>query len=371
MNRGGIPSAAMMLPIVKKFESYPRPVYAVLAVIVTLLVGYVDCITGNDISVSVFYLLGVMIAVWYVGRGFGIFVSFLSVAATVTANYVAGGDFSHPFVPIWNAVVLLAFFLVSAWLLTNLRSMNLNLEKQVHQRTKALTEEMAGRERLERELLEISEREQRRIGQDLHDSLCQHLTGATLAARVLEEKLTELRLPLATDAGKTVELVEQSIDLSRRLARGLSPVEMTADGLMLALEEYAATTSDLFKVNCHFECDSPVLIHHALTAGHLYRIAQEAVGNALKHGRATNIVIRLEATERGTLLSIKDNGTGLPPELPDTRGMGLRIMAHRSAMIGGKFSAGRDSSGGTLVTCELLTEPILAKSLSETDHGKN
>jgi signal transduction histidine kinase len=136
---------------------------------------------------------------------------------------------------------------------------------------------------------------------------------------------------------------------------------MTADGLMLALEEYAATTSELFKVSCRFECDSPVLIHEATTAVHLYRVAQEAVGNALKHGRAAHIVIRLEATEQSTVLSIKDDGSGLPRVLPKSDGMGLRIMAHRSAMIGARFKAAREESGGTLVICELFAEPALKK----------
>ncbi len=354
-----------MLNTFKNLEHRPRMISAILALLIVLSVGFVDYITGFDVSVSVFYLLGVMVAVWYVGRGFGFFVSLLSVAVSMVADIANGAHFVNPFVPIWNTVVLLAFYLVVAWILANLRSLNRNLENQVQQRTNALTEEIVERERLERELLEISEREQRRIGQDLHDSLCQHLTGATLAAQVLEEKLTALKVPAAADAGKMVELVEQGIDLSRRLARGLSPVEMTADGLMLALEEYAATTSELFKVSCRFECDSPVLIHDAHTAGHLYRIAQEAVGNALKHGRAAHIVIHLEATEPSTVLSIKDDGAGLPQVLPKSDGMGLRIMAHRSAMIGGRFKAGRDEAGGTLVTCELFTEPTLLK----TRHG--
>jgi signal transduction histidine kinase len=126
---------------------------------------------------------------------------------------------------------------------------------------------------------------------------------------------------------------------------------------MLALEEYAATTSDLFKVACRFECDSPVLIHDPATAGHLYRIAQEAVGNAIKHGKARNIFIRLDASEEATALSVKDDGVGLPEPLPKNRGIGLRIMAHRSAMFGGIFNARREESGGTLVTCELHAEP--------------
>ena len=345
-----------MLHIVKKLEHSPRAVSIVVALVINAVVGLVDYATGYDISVSVFYLLGLAVAVWYVGLGFGVVVSVLSVVTGVVADLASGAHFSNPLIPIWNAIVLLTFYLVVAWILAHLRSLNRSLESQVRNRTNALTEEMIERERLERELLEISEREQRRIGQDLHDSLCQHLTGTTLAAQVLEEKLTALKLPVAADAGKMVELVEQGIDLSRKLARGLSPVEMTADGLMLALEEYAAATSELFKVNCRFECDSPVLIHNATTAGHLYRIAQEAVGNAMKHGRAGNILIRLEAVEASTVLSIKDDGTGLPPGLSKSRGMGLRIMAHRSAMIGGAFHARRDESGGTLVTCELFAE---------------
>jgi signal transduction histidine kinase len=224
-----------------------------------------------------------------------------------------------------------------------------------------LKEEIAERERLERELLEISEREQRRIGQDLHDSLCQHLTGATLAGQVLEEKLAALNLPIVADANKMVGLVEEGIDLARKLAKGLYPVEMEADGLMLALEEYAATSTKLFKVSCRFECDLPVLIHDPATAGHLYRIAQEAVGNAIKHGEAKNILIRLDASEESTVLSVKDDGGGLPQPLPENRGMGLRIMAFRSSMIGGTFNARRDETGGTLVTCELRAKPNSGK----------
>ena len=175
-----------------------------------------------------------------------------------------------------------------------------------------------------------------------------------LAGQVLEEKLAALNVPLAADAKKVVELIGEGISLSRRLAKGLYPVEMEADGLMLALEEYAATTSELFKVACRFECDSPVLIHDPATAGHLYRIAQEAVGNAIKHGRAKNILIRLDASEESTVLSIKDDGVGLPEALPKKRGMGLRIMAHRAAMIGGTFStrAGKQPAAHwSLVNC--------------------
>lgn len=345
-----------MLIFVKQLENRSRFTLIALAFVIIAAIGWVDYLTGHELSFSVFYLFGVALAAWFVGKEFGSLISVLSVGVWVIGDFASGAHFSNWVVPIWNAVVLLTFYLVVVWLLANLRSLYRNLEGQVRQRTLALTEEIAERERLERELLEISERVQRRIGQDIHDSLCQHLTGATLAGQVLEEKLAALNLPAAADAGKMVELVEQSIALSRKLAKGLYPVEMEADGLMLALEEYAATAGELFKVVCRFECDSPVLIHDPATAGHLYRIAQEAVGNAIKHGRARNILIRLDASEDGPRLSIKDDGLGLPAAAPKNRGMGLRIMAHRSAMIGGVFNARRDETGGTLVTCEMRAE---------------
>lgn len=345
-----------MLQFVKQLENRSRSALVAIAFLIIAVIGLVDYLTGHEISFSVFYLLGVALAVWFVGQRFGALVSVLSVGVWVIGDFASGARFSSPVIPIWNAVVLLTFYLVIVWLLANLRSLYRNLEVQVRQRTSALTEEIAERERLERELLEISEREQRRIGQDLHDSLCQHLTGAMLAGQVLEEKLTALNLSEAAAANKVVELVAEGINLSRRLAKGLYPVEIEADGLMLALEEYAATSSELFKVTCRFECDSPVLIHDTATAGHLYRIAQEAVGNAIKHGKARNILIRLDANEESTVLLIKDDGVGLPEPLPKNRGMGLRIMAHRSAMIGGKFNSHRDKTGGTMVTCELHAE---------------
>jgi signal transduction histidine kinase len=357
MKRKREAAESYMLRFVKPLKHRSRIVLITIAFLIVAAIGLVDYLTGHEISLSVFYLLGVALAVWFVGKGFGALVSVLSVAVGVIGDIASGARFSSPLIPIWNAVILLTFYLVVVWLLARLRSFHHNLEGQVRQRTNALIEEMAERERLERELLEISEREQRRIGQDLHDGLCQHLTGATLAGQVLEEKLAALNLSEAADANKVVELVEEGINLSRRLAKGLYPVEMEADGLMLALEEYAATSSELFKVSCRFECDLPVLIHDPAIAGHLYRIAQEAVGNAIKHGKARNILIRLDASEESTVLSIKDDGVGLPDPLPKKRGMGLRIMAHRSAMIGGKFNVRRAETGGALVTCELCVEP--------------
>ena len=123
----------------------------------------------------------------------------------------------------------------------------------------------------------------------------------------------------AESAARVVELIEEGITLSRNLARGLHSVGRSGDGLMEALEDFAASTNDLFKISCRFECPLPVLISDIQVAQHLYRIAQEAVGNAIKHGRARNIEIRLEAHKGGKRLSIIDDGAGRPPFPPDGR----------------------------------------------------
>ena len=128
--------------------------------------------------------------------------------------------------------------------------------------------------RLEKALLEISTREQRRIGEDLHDGLGQHLTGIAFMGKALEQKLTEKQLPEAADAAKIVNLVNNAIDKTHKLARGLLPVSSEAQGLMTALERSASEVKDFFNVECHFECEQTVLIPDGSTATHLYHIAQ-------------------------------------------------------------------------------------------------
>jgi two-component system CheB/CheR fusion protein len=150
-----------------------------------------------------------------------------------------------------------------------------------------------------------------------------------------------------------VELIEEGVLLSRRSAKGLHPVEMDAEGLMLALEESAATTSKLFRIECRFECESPVLIHDTASAGHMYRIAQEAVRNAITHGHAQNILIQLNTLDDGMELRIEDDGVGLSETTIPREGMGLRIMGHRARVIGGTFGVAPREGGGTVVTCTL------------------
>lgn len=341
------------MDLLQTLEKRSRPALILAGLAVLVLIGIVDYLTGFEILFSVFYLLEVGLATWFVGRGFGLVMSLLSVLVWIGGDMAAGAHYSRPFVPIWNAMILLVLYFIVVWLLSSLRILHNELEKKVRQRTEALTQEMAERARLEKEILEVSEREQRRIGHDLHDSLCQHLTGTALAGQVLGEKLAAKSLPEAADANKLVELVEDGITLARNLARGIFPLEMEADGLMAAFQELALNISNVSKIICVFECDSPVLIRDAATTTHLYRITQEAISNAIRHGKAKRIGISLSERAGQLTLTIEDDGVGLPETWQNGQGLGTRIMAHRATMIGAALAIEPNPTGGTLIKCSL------------------
>ncbi len=339
--------------LLKRLEDRSRLFYVVVSLAIVAAVGVIDYATEWQYSWSVFYLMAVGIAAWFVGKRFAQLVCLLSVVVSLGGDFASATEYISHLEPYWNASIVLVFYLVVVSLLIRLRTLHQELENRVQQRTAALTSEMAERQRLESELLEISEREQRRISHDLHDSLGQHLTGAALAGQVLEEKLSARRVAEAADARRIVDLLEDGIALSRNLAKGLDPIEISADGLMQALDDLAASTSEMFKMCCRFECDSPVLVRDAATSRHLYRITQEALTNAIKHGKAKNVIIRLEPLEDGLELEVRDDGAGLPMPLPSGSGMGMRIMAHRASMIGATFEARRNHSSGTTIACVL------------------
>ena len=211
--------------------------------------------------------------------------------------------------------------------------------------------DISDRKRLEKTVLEISEREQRRIGQDLHDGLGQHLTGIAFMTKVQEEKLAERQIPEAAEAAKIVELVNAAIRKTRELSRGLLPVVSEAHGLMSALRLYASEVEDLFGIVCRFQCEETVLIHDTGMATHLYHIAQEAVNNAVKHAQASSIHIRLYCGDRQGTLMIKDDGVGFQRPAGQHAGVGLQIMNYRAGIIGGNLEIRREHPRGTMVIC--------------------
>ncbi|MGB8353173.1 MAG: PAS domain S-box protein [Chthoniobacteraceae bacterium] len=218
-----------------------------------------------------------------------------------------------------------------------------------------LMEDVTDRRRLEKEILDISEREQSRVGQDLHDSVCQDLVGIAFLAQGLAKNLTAKKLDRAKvsrDADEIAKLIKRTLDDAHGLATGLYPVRVEDNGLMSALAELASDTSKLHKVGCHFKCDIPVPIRDNNVATHLFRIVQEAVSNALKHGRPKSVVVQLARAGDGVTLTIQDDGSGfrnVPHKNSRRPGMGLKTMGYRAQMIGGALEIAPRHPCGTTV----------------------
>lgn len=204
--------------------------------------------------------------------------------------------------------------------------------------------------RLERQIMDISERERERIGHELHDGLGQQLTGIAFLSKVLAQKLVAKSLAEAKEASQIVTMINQAISETRQLARGLQPVEVEENGLMSALEQLAAHIENLFHIRCEFRCNTPVPVRDNNVANHLYRIAQEAVNNAVKHGKPAHITIQLAALGGRIQLTIRDDGIGFRTQpVSKELGLGLQIMRYRANMIGAALDIQSDPGRGTLI----------------------
>ncbi|MGH8265429.1 MAG: PAS domain-containing protein [Steroidobacteraceae bacterium] len=234
----------------------------------------------------------------------------------------------------------------------------------------AVVQDITERKELEHEIIEITNREQQRIGSDLHDGLGQELTGVALMLRGLSGRIRKSDPSLTTNVDEIVVLVNHTIESARSLARGLSPVSLDSGGLVFALRSLTARAREMYGVDVRLRSRVwPMLSIDEPSANHLYRIAQEAVTNAVRHGHATQINVQLVVEERNVRLTITDNGIGLPDGPADeprhsVQGMGLKIMAYRARMIDGEVTIERLREGGTRVRCR-CRQPVEADSTSD------
>jgi PAS domain S-box-containing protein len=210
---------------------------------------------------------------------------------------------------------------------------------------------MATTRRLEEEILEISKREQRRIGFELHDGLCPYLGGIAFKAKELEETLQAEGLPYAPEAHTLVELINDAVAETHRLARGFAPIELEAYGLVSALEKLSREIEGAFGRKSTFTCSNPELSFELATALHLYRLAQEAIYNAIHHSQAGRIDVDLSCVGSELCLTIRDDGKGFVVNVAGRTGMGLRIMEYRSRALGGELEVSSRPNGGTEVRC--------------------
>jgi PAS domain S-box-containing protein len=231
------------------------------------------------------------------------------------------------------------------------------LERRVRQRTEQLhlaisdlRREVADRRRLEQEILKISDRERQRMGQDLHDGLGQQLAGLSMMQDLLQKRLEQQQLPESAAAARIATVIGETREELRRIARGLNPMDDEPLALVAGLDQFCRTWKDHGGA-CRFHCPEPVHVNEPAVATHLFRIAQEAVSNAHRHGRAKQIVVRLSKAKGQLILEVRDNGCGIPKDADNRNGLGLRIMRSRAESIGGRIEAQRLPRGGTTVRC--------------------
>lgn len=236
-----------------------------------------------------------------------------------------------------------------------IKSAHDELEQRVRERTEELAQtnagleqEMAERQRLEAALTQVSEAQQKSIGRELHDGLGQHLTSIAFFGATLQSKLDDRAQPEAVAAQRIVELVNQSIDMTRRIARGLYPAALEFQGISTALDELADNTRALKGISCVLRADPDARVRDPLAAINLYRVAQEAINNAIKHSQARHLRIDLACVNGNHRLSVSDDGIGFDPERVE-QGLGMHSLRARASLLGGFLEIERNTQGGTTV----------------------
>jgi len=231
---------------------------------------------------------------------------------------------------------------------------------------RSLQKEISERRRLESELARAIEREQLRLGQELHDGLGQQLSGISYMMQALQTKLRKASPAAARELERLVSLMQQSVDQSRDLAKGFYPVELERLGLLAALQEITGKIGQQSNISCLLQSNGDAIYANLKgpVAIQLFRITQEALHNAVKHSQAKRILVRLASMDGNITVTVKDNGVGMCPDARNQKGMGLTIMQYRARMVEGTLDVRTADEGGVIVTCSvpirMLEEPILA-----------
>ena len=246
------------------------------------------------------------------------------------------------------------------------------LEMRVRARTlelnkanKKLEAEISRRKGLEGEILSVSDREQQRLGQELHDGLCQHLTAVAFMTRSIALRLRDHRVVDAADIEKVAELVNTAAVDTRNLSRALHRVDVDAAALVVALQDLV--DREIWRTPCRLEIKPSFQINDDGAAAHLYRIAREAVINANKHAQARQIVVRLERIRKEMVLRVIDDGVGFPKDLKPHQGLGYHIMKYRAQLMGARLEIDSPQTGGTRVSCYLPTHAPGTRKAANAD----
>ena len=323
-----------------------QPTWLVLleALVLVGLIGWVDHVTGWELNCFVMYAAPIILVAWKTGRRLGFVFAFLCAATDWVADN--GGN---PYQTHWGFLLAVAgecfYFSILVVAVTAV--------KDRRELDRMRIESLERAQSLERQILRTSEREQQRIGRDLHDGLGPQLAAIRYGATILANELRQHGHTEAAKAEHLCELTGAAGLLVRDLARGIFPVQMDGAGLAMALNELAGTTSRLTGIPVSFYDMGGILVENPESAMHLYRIAQEAVNNAAKHGVPRKITIVLTKIQDSLRLTVADDGKGMDSPPGGERGMGLNSMKYRARVLGGELTIDSNPGEGTIVSCDI------------------
>ena len=329
--------------LIDAFGRQPKSRMMWEALIALFSVAALDIVTPWQFSMFVFYAVPVFLVALFFSRRIGIGFAILTAVVGTAANCD-----SIPFRGLggyaWSGVNRQCSMLFVAMCGISIRNFR--------EETRRKLEVLEHTQELEREIVRVGEREQMRIGQDLHDGICQSLAALDCAAHCLKMDLETGSAPQAKLAAEIQRQLSAATVEARNLARGIYPVTMETDGLSVALQALVLATKSLTSTAVTFESDEDVVIKDPEVAMHLYRITQEALSNAMRHANATHVNVRLTSEERRLSISVTDDGNGSAIQRrPD--GMGWRTMRYRAKLIGAKIKVESQPAGGTTVHCLL------------------
>lgn len=319
-----------------------------MPVLLTLLMGWLDDISGWEVSLFIFYAIPIIQAVWWAGSNAGIIITIMSGCIWWYANID-----THPYETLlgyfWALINREFYFFVVVFAVSIVRK-----KQDADAEYIRMLEE---RQQLEKDIIAVSEYEQQRIGRDLHDGLCQQLAAIGCAARALTDDLRQKGFDNADDASAIEESLQQAVVEARDMARGIFPVHVDRSGLSTALKDLALTTSRLTNIDIQVVEKEEVNLGSPEHSMHLYRIAQEAVANALRHASPHHVWIKIDRKGGKLHLMVEDDGRSMDVRLlSKSDGMGLRTMRYRAQSMGATLEIGSRPEGGNRVYCCLGIE---------------
>jgi signal transduction histidine kinase len=319
------------------------------------VIGFLDVISGYQIRLLPFYAAPIFVVSWLCGKRAGLVAGLIAGVISLTADWIDKDPDLQGWAQSWEICRHLISCLAIAFVGSALRS-----KRDI---ASARIELLERSQRLEHQIVGITDAEQRRIGQDLHDGLCQYLAALACSATSLRDDLEQRGLgPEAEVADELGHHLRDAVVQTRDLAHRLVPAHVARVGLPLALDSLAQSVTRLQGISCTFKCRGVTKKYDNTVAKHLYRIAQEAINNATRHGHARNIVVSLDADNGLTTLNILDDGCGFSTEAVNGSGTGLQIMRYRARLNGGELKIEQPDAGGTLISCTAETHRTFDES---------